>query len=118
MILQRVSLEIQKKLDDLTGSLLLGLSGGVDSIALFALLHPLCQQNGVPLIALHIDHGWRPESSEQALKLQQWVKNQGGECIVQKVLPCKDGNAENKAREQRLWRQSEQQRASPSNLRR
>jgi tRNA(Ile)-lysidine synthase len=49
-------------------SLLVGVSGGVDSVAL---LHALVRIGRKPVV-LHFDHGWRIESGEDA----DWVKNQ------------------------------------------
>jgi len=51
--------------------LLLGLSGGSDSLALYHLLLE-CQVED--LHAVHIDHGWRKESSEEGAWLQRQVK--------------------------------------------
>ncbi|MFA7172359.1 MAG: tRNA lysidine(34) synthetase TilS [Kiritimatiellia bacterium] len=43
------------------------LSGGADSVALFHLLLPLCREMGVALFVLHLNHGLRAESEEEAL---------------------------------------------------
>ncbi len=50
---------IEKKL-----KIILGLSGGPDSIFLFHFLKYLHDQNKITLIAAHLDHGWRKESIE------------------------------------------------------
>lgn len=47
--------------------LLLGFSGGPDSLALLHLLHA-CHPN---LHVAHVDHGWRPESAREAEDLRQ-----------------------------------------------
>lgn len=47
--------------------LLLGFSGGPDSLALFLVLKKL----KVPLLLAHVDHGWRAESKSEAAFLQQ-----------------------------------------------
>lgn len=50
--------------------LLLGLSGGPDSMALFHLLLQL-KQEGWHFGVAHVNHNWRPESREEAKKLQE-----------------------------------------------
>lgn len=52
---------------------LLGLSGGPDSLALF---HCLLSCS-FPLHVAHIDHAWRPESREEALQLRQLAAHYG-----------------------------------------
>jgi tRNA(Ile)-lysidine synthase len=46
--------------------LLVGCSGGGDSVALLHLLHSLSARLGVEIHAAHLDHGMRPESSRDA----------------------------------------------------
>lgn len=46
--------------------LLIGLSGGVDSVVLLHLLKQLSSQRGFTLTAAHLDHSIRPESGEDA----------------------------------------------------
>lgn len=46
--------------------LLLGFSGGTDSLALFYLLLEACQRLNFTLHLAHIDHGWRKESRAEA----------------------------------------------------
>ena len=53
-------------LDSLPKSLLVGVSGGVDSVAL---LHALVATGRKPVV-LHFDHGWRAESGADA----EWVR--------------------------------------------
>lgn len=56
---------------DRKSPLLLGYSGGPDSKALlYAILEAGCQT----LHLAHVDHGWRPESAEEALKLEEEAK--------------------------------------------
>ena len=44
----------------------LAVSGGADSVALFHLLLPLCREAGVAATILHLNHGLRAESAEEA----------------------------------------------------
>lgn len=56
-----------------TCPLILGFSGGGDSLALALVLHEL----GVPLHLAHFDHGWREESLQETEKLRQWSREKG-----------------------------------------
>lgn len=53
------------------GPILVGLSGGPDSVALLHLLAHYCAQRSIRLVAAHLDHGWRSESAQDA----QWCRN-------------------------------------------
>ncbi len=79
--------------------LLLGLSGGPDSTALFYLLLE-CDR---PFQVAHIDHGWRPESGKEALYLAELSKSHGIPYYLQRLSPKESpGNLENNARRMRL----------------
>lgn len=52
-------------------TVLLGLSGGPDSVFLFHVLIPLHQQGLISLVAAHLDHQWRPESAADRLFCQE-----------------------------------------------
>ena len=47
-------------------TLVLGLSGGADSVALTDVLASLQRRHGFRLVAAHLDHGLRPESADDA----------------------------------------------------
>jgi tRNA(Ile)-lysidine synthase len=51
--------------------LILGLSGGPDSVFLFHFFCYLKKQNLINFIAAHLDHGWRSNSADDAT----WCKN-------------------------------------------
>ncbi|PKN03607.1 tRNA lysidine(34) synthetase TilS [Candidatus Dependentiae bacterium HGW-Dependentiae-1] len=54
-----------------TGStVVLGLSGGPDSLFLLHVLHEWHTAGHIKLIAAHLDHAWRPESASEALFCQ------------------------------------------------
>ncbi|MEW5872377.1 MAG: tRNA lysidine(34) synthetase TilS [Chloroflexota bacterium] len=53
--------------------LLVGVSGGPDSLCLLDLLWQL----GFSLAVAHLDHGLRPESQEEAGLVRQWVEQKG-----------------------------------------
>jgi tRNA(Ile)-lysidine synthase len=52
--------------------ILVGLSGGVDSLALFETLHAYPHLN---IAVAHVDHGWRKESSQEAQALKEYVES-------------------------------------------
>ena len=58
-----------------TDKIALGLSGGVDSIALFHLLVTKYKESYKDLVAFHINHGLREESYEEAEFVENFVKN-------------------------------------------
>ena len=47
-----------------------GVSGGVDSLALCLLAHSWGKENGVKITALTVDHGLRKESAREAARSQ------------------------------------------------
>lgn len=57
--------------------LLLAVSGGQDSMAMAALLLDLRRLHSWRLHLWHGDHGWRPESGQQAGELAAWAEGQG-----------------------------------------
>ena len=59
-----------------------GVSGGPDSLALSWLLHRWCEQIGIRLIALTVDHRLRPNSSKDARNVFLWLKSWGLNCII------------------------------------
>ncbi len=57
--------------------LILALSGGPDSMALFRALVELKPDLHFELHVAHVDHGWREESLEEAKLLKKWVEESG-----------------------------------------
>jgi tRNA(Ile)-lysidine synthase len=56
------------------GHLVVALSGGGDSMALWFVLHRLAPEFGWRLYPVHVDHRLRPESSHQAAWLKAWMR--------------------------------------------
>ncbi|WP_052046045.1 tRNA lysidine(34) synthetase TilS [Candidatus Paracaedibacter symbiosus] len=52
-------------------------SGGSDSLALCLLMNQWITQKSGKLISLTVDHGLRPDSTEEALKVNDWLTKQG-----------------------------------------
>lgn len=85
-------------------SLLLGLSGGPDSLALLYALVNLQEQYNLKLYLAHIDHGWREESGSEAEELTKLAKKLNLPLFVKKIPSSawEDGNMELIARNERL----------------
>ncbi len=82
----------------LGSELLLALSGGADSMALF---HCLIK-NRIRFQAAHVDHGWRPESGEEARTLKELCDGHGIPFHLKKLDPAECvGNLEEASREAR-----------------
>ncbi len=77
--------------------LLLAVSGGQDSMALTALLLGLRPHHGWRLHLWHGDHGWRPESAEQAAGLAEWATGQGLAMRIERAAVPPAGEAEARA---------------------
>ena len=69
--------KIEKSIKDILKEkpkIVLGLSGGPDSVFLFHFLQKLAQENKIELIAAHLDHGWRKESAQDVKFCQDLCK--------------------------------------------
>ncbi|NGX42043.1 MAG: tRNA(Ile)-lysidine synthase [Chlamydiae bacterium] len=83
--------------------ILLGLSGGPDSLVLLYLLLECQKKCKFTLGIAHIDHGWRPESEQEATQLENLSKELNIPFFVRKLNPEKlKGNLEASSREERL----------------
>ena len=54
-----------------------GVSGGVDSLALCLLAQTWGEQNGIKITALTVDHGLRKESAREAAQVKSWLTRRG-----------------------------------------
>ena len=80
---------------------LLGLSGGPDSLVLLDVL--LKYQDSLSLGIAHVDHGWRSESGEEAAQLQTLAKKLSLPFHLKRLDPKNiSGNLEAGCREERL----------------
>lgn len=81
-----------------TGSLLLAVSGGPDSLVLLDIFLQLKHSFHVA----HVDHQWRAESKQEAENLRRFVEGQGIPFHLKTLDPTSSkGNLENHCREQR-----------------
>jgi tRNA(Ile)-lysidine synthase len=78
--------------------IIVGVSGGPDSLCLLDCLHRL----GYPVFVAHLDHQLRPESLQEAVFVQQVAHSYGLEALVQRVdvtgISGSSGSLEEKAR--------------------
>lgn len=88
-----------KKYININKPVLIAVSGGVDSLALF---HLACEVPNLKIAVAHIDHGWREESYQEALILKEMVQQKGIPFHLEKLDPLSlSGNLENACREKR-----------------
>ena len=64
---------------------LVGLSGGADSVALLHFICQLAKKHHFYVYACHVDHQLRKNSSKDAAFAKEYAKNLGVECVVKKV---------------------------------
>jgi tRNA(Ile)-lysidine synthase len=65
------------------------------------LIHALVTLGRAPLVAAHLDHGWRAESADQAAQLLQWTESLGISCHIRRAGPM-EGNLEEAGRKARI----------------
>jgi tRNA(Ile)-lysidine synthase len=85
ILYQKIYTAIQK--DQLITSgdtIIIGLSGGPDSIFLLHVLASLQEELNLKLIAAHLDHGWRPDSGKDVQFCQEAASALGVEFIARK----------------------------------
>lgn len=80
-------------------TIVIGLSGGPDSVFLFHVLNHLKHKLGCTLIAAHLDHQWRNDSANDALFCQELAQRAGTHFILEQAqnmpfLPKKNGSQE------------------------
>lgn len=77
--LEKQSIEAELKPGD---TLLVAVSGGLDSVVLLHLLHDLSVRQRIALQVAHLDHQIRPESSADADFVRQFCTELGVPCVV------------------------------------
>jgi tRNA(Ile)-lysidine synthase len=66
---------------------LVAVSGGPDSLALLSILRDLVPVFSFNLAVAHFDHGWRPESSQDANFVAAIAERWGYRCIIGRAAP-------------------------------
>lgn len=69
------------------GTVAAACSGGADSMALLLVLHRLSAELGVTVETIHIDHGLRPESGQEAAFVRGFCEKNGISCTVERLTP-------------------------------
>lgn len=103
-LLDEVAAEIDR-LDLLRGvrSLLVACSGGADSTVLLDLLVRLRPEHGVDLAVVHLDHGWRADSADDAEFVRRLARERGLDAVVERrVVEAEGESREAAARRARL----------------
>lgn len=101
--LRTVSLALKRALEPLgTGTpLLVGLSGGADSLALALAAIDWGARTGRAVHTLTVDHGLRPESAAEAEGVAEQARALGAHADIERVELSKNGGPEAAAREAR-----------------
>ncbi len=89
-------------------TLIIGLSGGPDSVYLLHQLVALRTEKNLTLIAAHLDHEWRKESGNDAQFCKELCENLQVTCIIKKAsdldfLPKNTGSQEDTGRQLRRY---------------
>jgi tRNA(Ile)-lysidine synthase len=103
VLLEEIVLSFLKKHIDPSKPILLGLSGGADSLCLLHLLIRVKSKIPFSLHIAHIDHGWRFESEMEAEFLREEAAKLSLPFHLKRLDPKNlSGNLENACREERL----------------
>lgn len=81
-------------------TLLVGFSGGADSLCLLDILGKLSAEFGFKLVALHLNHNFREEAEEEAQNCSQFCASKKIK-FIQETLPLQDNHSEEFARNTR-----------------
>lgn len=81
-------------------TIIIGFSGGPDSLYLLLLLKKVQQSHNLNLIAAHLDHEWRTESAQEAQWCKQFCKEHNIPFIFQKASQLSLKSSGNGSKEQ------------------
>lgn len=95
-------LDLLRKAHTRGAPLALGLSGGPDSMALFELLLHHRDARPFELHVIHVDHGWRKESAEEAEALAELSAKHHCPFHLRLLEKTSEKDLENRARQERL----------------
>lgn len=70
------------------GCLAVACSGGVDSLALTFVAQAWALERGKKFVAIHVDHGLRHESEQDALKLEKMLLKHAMRLVIKKWIPA------------------------------
>jgi len=80
------------------GRLLIGLSGGADSVALLRLMLSVTRERNLELVVGHFDHALRPDSAADALWVQDLCRHWNVVCLAERNSDNSDRASEEQAR--------------------
>lgn len=83
---------------DLAGPVVVGVSGGPDSMALLWLLSKFAEKQKFQIHAVTVEHGLRPESPEEAARVHDWV--QGWTHVTHMIAPWEGDKPETRLLEE------------------
>ncbi len=95
--MDRVYQQLQKKLAP-NDTIVVGVSGGPDSMALLYMLLELRQTMSLKIICAHVNHGIRPESKDEEAFVANFCKKNTIEFVGHKITKYHDDNFQNEAR--------------------
>ena len=82
-------------------TIVIGVSGGPDSMALLYVLNEFKNKMGLKIVCAHINHNKRPESEQEKLDLEQYCKKNNIIFEYIKITKWGDDNFHNEARSRR-----------------
>ena len=82
-------------------ALVVGLSGGADSLALALTTIDVAARAGIPVITVTVDHGLREGSAEEARRVADLAASLGARAVVETVTVDGPGGPEGAARDAR-----------------
>lgn len=82
-------------------SIVVGLSGGADSLALALTTIDVAARAGIPVVTVTVDHGLRAGSGEEARRVADRAKSLGARAVVETVSVEGPGGPEGSARDAR-----------------
>ena len=82
-------------------ALVVGLSGGADSLALALTTIDVAARAGIPVITVTVDHGLREGSDEEARRVADLAASLGARAVVETVMVGGQGGPEGAARDAR-----------------
>ena len=84
-----------------TDSVLAAVSGGADSMCMLCLLIRYCSERELKLGVVHVDHGFRPESPDEARFVENFCDGRSIPFYLKKIEPGSCARSEEAARERR-----------------
>jgi|688.fasta_scaffold41142_2 tRNA(Ile)-lysidine synthase len=100
--LEKILFNFLQEHADLKAPVLLALSGGPDSLALYTLLLKYRSLHPLHFGVAHVDHGWREESGHEALALEKMASQNKHPFHLKKLDRRSNRNLEEAARNERL----------------